>query len=68
MKASGAWTQKSQDGPPRGARIFLGIVFSFTLLMGLAAAQVLAQLGGEAVLAGLDRGFGHAPIMPCQPA
>ena len=45
MKASGAWTQKSQDGPPRGARIFLGIDFSITLLMGLAAAQ-----GGIALL------------------
>lgn len=48
--ARSALTQEpSSGGPPRGARIFLGIVFSLILLMGLAAAQ-----GGIALLLNSD--------------
>lgn len=50
MKASGASTQSPQDGPSGGARVFLGIVFSILLLVGLAAAQggVARLLNGDA--------------------
>ncbi len=39
MKASGASTSSPKNTPSGGARVFLGIVFSFLLLAGLASAQ-----------------------------